>query len=160
MIVTSAQERGRQVLQSNKYVALATVDANGPWAATLAYTIGSDHGLYFFSHTSARHVKAVLGSNHKVAGVIYDSHCTPETAESLQFSGTVELTHDRRSILQLLSAEQAHEVEKILQNDETLLFRIVMKDAYVLDQELYAAKGIDGRQAVDVRYLFNGQAGP
>ena len=149
----AALERAKAVLQDNKYFVLATVDEDGPWAATLAHTIVGNC-LYFFSHTSSRHARAVIQGNCKIAGVIYNSQCTPDTAESLQFGGIIDIVQDRHSIVKFLSDEQSSEVDKILQNQDTLLFRIKLENAYVLDQALYAEQGIDAREAVDIEQLF------
>lgn len=161
--IAPASERGRQVLNQNKFFALATVDENGPWTACLAYTVGPPACLYFFSERASRHGSAILAGNTRVAGVIYDSRATPDEVESIQFSGRGEVAHDEASIRHVLEAgakcdgnspPTGEEVKAQLKKSSTLLFRITIEDAYVLDQALFASKGIDAREPVGVAEVF------
>lgn len=156
--IKPALERAKAVLSGNTYFALATQDENGPWVATLAYTIAAPHGLYFFSQKTSRHGRAILNGHEKVAGVIYDSRCTAEEAESLQFSGLGKCVHDREHIAAVLKANGSKvsdvQIDEALQSESTLLFCVTLNDAYVLDQKLFAAEGIDAREAVAVVDLF------
>lgn len=152
----TALARAKTVLASNKYFALATVDESGPWVATLAYTIGPPNCLYFFSEKTSRHGQALLNGS-VVAGVIYNSQCSASDAESIQFSGIGELAHNKETITFVLGLSATQDqVAKSLQNTSTLLFRVSISDAFVLDQELFSAKGIDGRESVSVKDVFSG----
>ncbi len=158
MSILPPLERALQVVKTNQYFTLATQDSHGPWAAALAYTLGPPHCLYFFSQKKSRHGQALLNKS-KIAGVFYDSTLPPEKVESLQFSGYGELAHNYENISYVLNAngEQVAEekIQQKLNDTSTLLFRICVEAAYVLDQELYAEKAIDGRQPVSVEKLFS-----
>ncbi len=150
-MILTAIERARSVLRANKYFALATIDENGPWVAVLAYTIGKDNRLYFFSEKTSRHGQAILNGG-AIAGVIYNSQCTADDAESLQFSGTGYLSHDKASLKEVMQNQA--EIEIALQNSSTLLFAVKIEQAFVLDQKLYKEQGIDAREIVPASELI------
>jgi nitroimidazol reductase NimA-like FMN-containing flavoprotein (pyridoxamine 5'-phosphate oxidase superfamily) len=167
MAIAPALSRARAVLRENTYFALATVDATGPWVATLAYTAVAPCYLYFFSEETSRHGAALAGGA-TVAGVIYDSRCTPAEAESLQFNGRGEMAHERAQIAEVLrlaaqregeAAPTVQQIDEAVAKTSTRLFRILVEEAYVLDQELFARQGVDGREAVDVKEVFAGALG-
>lgn len=153
MTTAPALTRAQTVLNSNRYFVLATLDAQGPWAAVLAYTTIAPNHLYFFSEKTSRHGQALL-NGAKVAGVIYDSHCTPEVAESLQFSGKGELAHNYADISKVLGTTSEEQIQQALQSTSTLLFRVSIDEAFVLDQKLYIEQGIDGREPVSAKEIF------
>lgn len=157
MTIEPAAARAKKVMAENKYFVLATNDADGPWAAALAFTFLAPNFLCFFSERSSRHGAAIL-EGAKVAGVIYDSQSTPENVESIQFSGWGEAAHDRETIASVLRAGRAsdgspppseEEIDAELAKSSTVLFRVSIDDAYVLDQQLYNDQGKDGRERFD-----------
>lgn len=167
MSVAPAVDRAKEVVRTNRYFVLATVDKTGPWTAVLAHTLGPPNCLYFFSEMDSRHGKA-LQKGAAVAGVMYDSRCSPAEAESLQFSGRGELAHNRASIEFVLregarrdgqSPPTTADVEAAIKKPTTRLFKITIQEAFVLDQELFASKGLDGRVKVDVKHVFLGLTG-
>lgn len=162
MTIPTAIDRAKTVLKENRYFVLATNDGDGPWAAVLAHTLIAPRYLYFFSQASSRHGRA-LTNRSRVAGVIYDSRCSPAEAESLQFSGFGEIAHDRASIAEVLRlaavrdgdsppTEQA--IDAAFLKTTTPLYRILIENAYVLDQTLFAQEGIDAREDVDIEEAF------
>lgn len=154
MTTPSALNRAQTVLSGNQYFVLATHDAQGPWVAALAYTPIAPNYLYFFSEKTSRHGQAILNGN-PIAGVIYDSRCSAEEAESLQFSGKGELAHNYANISEVLGNQATEEqIQRALQNTSTLLFRVSIDEAFVLDQKLYTEQGIDGREPVSAKDII------
>ena len=156
-MIEPANARASKVLASNCYFALATTDADGPWVAALAFTRLAPNYLCFFSQTTSRHGRA-LRDGAAVAGLIYNSQCSAEDAESIQFSGRGEVKHDRETIAAVLGAgsdtADPAEVEKHLQDETTLLYRISVDEAWVLDQAIFQEKGVDAREPFDVAAVF------
>lgn len=164
MPIAPALTRAQAVIANNKYFALATVDDRGPWVAALGYTFVQPNALCFFSEASSRHGAALREGGH-VAGVVFDSRCEPADVESVQFSGRGEVVRDRDSIAEVLrlSAQRAGDpppsddvIDEHVSRTTTLLYRIVIEDAYVLDQNLYEAEGIDAREPVRIEDVFAG----
>jgi nitroimidazol reductase NimA-like FMN-containing flavoprotein (pyridoxamine 5'-phosphate oxidase superfamily) len=81
------------ILASNRYLTLATVSDDRPWASPLAYTIEPDLSLIFYSARDSRHCKN-LSQNPHVSGAIFDSREPSDTADGIQFVGTVEEVSD------------------------------------------------------------------
>lgn len=161
--INPALTRAKKVLAANGYFALATNDAEGPWVAALAHTFVAPNYLCFFSQATSRHGAAIKGGA-RVAGLLYDSQCTFEEVESIQFSGWGDVPRDRETIAALLTAINAkdgnlpptdEDIDKRLADTSSLLFRISINDAYVLDQHLFHEQGIDARERVDVLAMFS-----
>lgn len=155
--------RAKKVLANNSYFALATHDDDGPWIAALAHTFVKPNYLCFFSHATSRHAKAI-GDGARVAGLIYDSQCTFEEVESIQFSGWADVPADRPTVAALMTAINEKdgkpaptelEVDERIRDKKALLFRVSVDDAYVLDQHVFQNEGIDAREPVDVVAMFN-----
>lgn len=156
MAFAAASERARTVLTSNKYFVLAINDNSGPWAAALAYTFKAPNFLYFVSQKTSRHGEALLNGG-AVAGVIYNSQCSFHDAESIQFSGKGEVVHDIETITDVMRAAAirdgqpeptAEQISSVSNGEPNLVYRVSIDDAYVLDQQLFADKGLDGREKV------------
>lgn len=99
----------------------------------------------------------------KVSGLIYNSQCTFDEVESIQFSGWGEVAHDYQTIMAVLCAGAAKEgnpppsdndIEQHLANNTLLLFRVSVDDAYVLDQNQYLDNSVDAREPIDIKALF------
>lgn len=162
MNLPSALNRAIKVLSENKYFVLAINDDNGPWASALAHTLGSPNCLFFFSSKSSRHGTA-MSKRCKIAGVLYDSTCSVEDVESIQFSGEGKMAHTRDNVefVLRLSAKRDRdqepsdeEIDIAFNKSETLLYRVDVQEAYVLNQELFGKEGVDGREPFDVLSAF------
>lgn len=161
--IEPALARAKMVIANNSYFALATHDKDGPWVAALAHTFVKPNYLCFYSHAKSRHANAI-GGGAKVAGLIYDSQCTFEEVESIQFSGWADVPTDRQTVVALMTAINEKEgkpapteleVDMRIGDKDTLLFRVSVDDAYVLDQMVFQREGIDARERVDVIAMFN-----
>lgn len=152
MATPPASDRARVVLSENKYMALATQDGSGPWAAALAFTLLAPRSLCFVSQTASRHGRAIE-DNGAVAGVIFDSSAAAEDVESIQFSGQAAVVSDPDRIREVLTAGGGEadeaEVERIANNPAVALYEVQVSDAYVLDQAAWLERGIDAREPVE-----------
>lgn len=83
---TTPEERALAIITGNRYLTLATSDANGPWVCPLAYVWLPDNSLVFYSAVMARHSEAISINPH-IAGAIYDSQVSSDDADGVQFSG-------------------------------------------------------------------------
>ena len=162
MTTEAADVRARKVYAASKYFVLATQDAEGPWAAALAFTYLAPNDLAFFSQRNSRH-GAAIAAGAPVAGVFYDSNCTFEDVESIQFSGRGMLAHDRDTIRSVLEAGRTAEAPAVTDEDvdaeyrktDGAYYRITIEKAWVLDQRAFSENGIDAREAVDVAAMFS-----
>ena len=59
-----------EVIESNRYLALATTDGERPWVAPVEYLRGEDGTFYFFSTAAAAHASD-LETNPRVSAAIY-----------------------------------------------------------------------------------------
>jgi nitroimidazol reductase NimA-like FMN-containing flavoprotein (pyridoxamine 5'-phosphate oxidase superfamily) len=160
--IKSPDERAVEVMLANKYLALATMDAHGPWAAGIAHGIVPPNHIGFLSYLDSRHIKAIV-EDPRVAGVIFDSRASTEEVESIQFSGIATLDQSEETIRRLFkySAMRTKEAmvpdETILKHasqDDPVLVMIEVERMYVLDQHQYENSGKDGREPVDLMAVF------
>lgn len=80
----ASQEYGAlaaEVIEENRYLALATTDGADPWVAPVEYIRGEDGTFYFFSTDAARH-SADLEEHPVVSAAIYGDD-QPEYAPGL-----------------------------------------------------------------------------
>lgn len=157
---TEATDRAISILRGNRYVALATVDAAGPWAAALAIAPAAPNYLYFASQNDSRHGLAIA-ADPRVAGVIYNSTITSDEADGVQFSGTATAVDDDEQLLRflkrtgdLLIDSLEEEFAFFKQAEGLTLYRITVDAAYVLDQKRYIEEAVDAREEVNVTRLF------
>lgn len=80
------QEMQYHILDSNKYMTLATVDEFGnPWASPVTFVF-DEKNFYFISSDLTRHSKNIA-KNPKVSFAIFDSLQSSENAFGLQGAG-------------------------------------------------------------------------
>lgn len=155
--------RAAAVLRTQPCLVLSTIDADGPWAAMLAFAPRKPRALYFLSRMWARHSRAVA-ADPRVAGVVYSAPDVSGLGESVQFEGTVTVVR--------MNSDEGHEGWRLLaprtgvdlasQPEPAVdqqLYRIDVAAAFVLDKEAWATRGVDARQEVAVEEVF-GQASP
>lgn len=150
--IDEATSRATRILGENDYVALSTVDENGPWAAVVAYSTSPPCFLYFMSRRDSRHARAIE-QDPRVAGVAYDSAVTPDDADSVQFSGTCEEVSEedlaRRFLEQtthLTDKSPEEELAEFQGDDDMRLYQVTVAETYVLDQEKWIEQGLDARK--------------
>lgn len=160
--IPAANERALQVLKSNRYFALSTIDQKGPWVAGLAFVpAASPPRLYWMSRNWARHSKAIEHDN-RVAGVIFDSRATLLEVESIQFSGTghkVTSAEELKIVLRGHPADNGDEpnedaIKKILDDPDLSAYCVTIEEAFVLDQAAWMDYQIDARESTDIHEVF------
>jgi nitroimidazol reductase NimA-like FMN-containing flavoprotein (pyridoxamine 5'-phosphate oxidase superfamily) len=155
-------ERAAGMLRANRHLVLATIDEDGPWTAALAFTPFAPNHLFFMSQRESRHGRAITGDK-RVSGVIYDSTARSEDVDSIQFAGvTEELPKDPAEVRRILNRSAVlsgggiseEEGREFIGNPNTGLYRIEVRQAFVLDQEAWETRRVDARLDVDVKEVF------
>ncbi len=91
----NGKELAMSIVESNKYLTLATVGEKGsPWAAPIFYCLDRKTlNFYFISQLDSLHVKHLL-KNPKVALAIFDSHASEGQGVGVQISGKARMMKD------------------------------------------------------------------
>jgi len=76
----------RQIIESNKYLVLATSLGDVPWVAPLFFAHDAEYNFYFVSGKSTRHSDHIA-KNPNVAVTIFDSRKAPEDADGVYVEG-------------------------------------------------------------------------
>lgn len=93
--VEKIKNRFIEIINSNNYLSLATINGEEPWVCTLYYRIDKHFNIYFISQIDTLHVENVL-INPKVAFTIFDSHQREGEGNGIQGSGRVEILKDEK----------------------------------------------------------------
>lgn len=124
------EEMLNQILDSNHYMTLATVDADGnPWASPLTYVFDGEKYLYFISSNHSAHILNIA-KNSRVSFAIFDSLQTVGNAFGVQGYGVVDriLPTD---IPTLLKGELLSLVSIVVLNRDYSFFRITLDEVYL-----------------------------
>ncbi len=135
------------IISSNQYMTLATVDDNGVWTAPLWYAYGTGK-IFFISNTESRHAKAVL-ERSSVSVSIFDSRLPPEKVNGLQIVGRcrqLRACNELLSAIAVIFMKRGAELfsQRIRRvkdpfsylNNTFGIFEISIYKAYVLDPEI------------------------
>jgi len=88
--VTDPQETARRLVETNRYLTLATADADGrPWASPVWYAPLGDGDFLWVSDPEARHSRNIA-ARPEVAIVIFDSQVSPGSAEAVYMIAAAE----------------------------------------------------------------------
>ncbi len=152
-------DRAIAVVRANRYLVLATVDQRGPWAAAVSFVSAAPNRLYFVSRDWSRHGKAIR-EDGRVAGVIYDSRAAMEDVESVQFEGVcielrgneeeTRLVLERGAIRDKGAIPTADDVKQLANSADQRLYRVEIRESFVLDQQAWFTRGVDAREPVDI----------
>ena len=96
----------QQVLAANKYMVLATADADGaPWATPVYFAASDDRHLYWVSSPEARHSRNI-SARPEVAITIFDSQVSIGSAEAVFLEATAAAAADveRDRLLDVLNS--------------------------------------------------------
>jgi nitroimidazol reductase NimA-like FMN-containing flavoprotein (pyridoxamine 5'-phosphate oxidase superfamily) len=128
----------RAIIDSNRFMALATADADGvPWASPVWYAQRGYRELFWASSPEARHSQN-LAERPELAIVIFDSH-EPGSWKAVYLSGVAEQLADVDEGIEVYarrSAEQGLDVwtrEDVLPPAKHRLYRATVHESYVLD---------------------------
>jgi hypothetical protein len=87
--------RVEQILQTERFLTLATVDRSGfPWASPLLYGYDAGLTLYWSSAIASRHSVNLDQSQGRCAVTMFDSHASPGKIAGLFLTGYGELVPD------------------------------------------------------------------
>jgi hypothetical protein len=87
-------DAARAIIAANRYMTLATADANGtPWASPVWFAPEGERDLLWLSDPDARHSRN-LATRPRLAIVIFDSRVEPDDAAALYLSAVAEQTVD------------------------------------------------------------------
>ena len=80
-------ELGRNIINSNQYMSLATCHYNDVWISPVSYVTDENYNFYFVSHARSKHViQSIL--NNTVAISIFDSTQKEGEGNGVQIKGT------------------------------------------------------------------------
>ena len=89
-MIDSAHAAIRALLETHYTATLATVSAEGPWAAAVFFASNADLNLYFVSDPRTRHGRD-LAAHPEVAATIHADSGTWVEVRGLQLAGRVEV---------------------------------------------------------------------
>lgn len=88
MDTTELERRGRAILDGNRFMTLATADADGePWASPVFYAADGYSTLYWISSPEATQARNIA-VRPQVGIVVYDSRQEPGADEAVYMSAT------------------------------------------------------------------------
>ena len=137
-------------LKSHRLMSFITVSSNGPWGASVYYTIDRDFNLYFISEPDTKHIKDIT-KNRNVACVIADSsQKVTDKKMGVQLQGTVSEVSGPAKIKQILKMwNEANVGFKDVISYENIRKRVIKSKAYRIkpttikffNEKLYGVEG-------------------
>jgi uncharacterized protein YhbP (UPF0306 family) len=85
----------RRLIETGRYMSLATSDGVRPWVAAVAYVCAAGPLFYWASRRDARH-SLDLGASGQAAATIFDSQASYEDLEGVQLAGDSGVVPDDR----------------------------------------------------------------
>jgi hypothetical protein len=96
----------REIVDANRYMTLATADAQGtPWASPVWFAHSDYREFLWVSEPDARHSRN-LAERAELAIVIFDSSIAPDRAEAVYLTATAEQTTDGIEVYSAQSVAQ------------------------------------------------------
>ena len=103
--------RARAILDANRYMTIATADADGlPWASPVWVAVADPAELYWVSRPGARHSRNIA-ERAEIAIVIFDSTVPPGTGGGLYMAATAERIEDDAELQRGIEVFSRHSVE-------------------------------------------------
>jgi nitroimidazol reductase NimA-like FMN-containing flavoprotein (pyridoxamine 5'-phosphate oxidase superfamily) len=128
----------RSIVDSNRFMTLATADASGlPWASPVWYAPRAYRELFWASSPEARHSRN-LAERPELALVIYDSH-EPGTWKAVYMSGVAEQVPDVDEGIEVFARRSVAQGLPVWTRDDVLppakhrLYRAIVHEWFVLD---------------------------
>ena len=140
MLVTERDlgDLARSIIDSNRFMALATADASGrPWASPVWYAPRGYRELFWASSPEARH-SLNLVERPELAIVIFDSH-EPGTWKAVYMSAVAELVDDVDEGIEVYARRSEEQGLPVWTRDDVLppakhrLYRATVHEWFVLD---------------------------
>ena len=128
----------RSIVDSNRFMALATADADGlPWASPVWYAPRGYREFFWASSPDARHSRN-LAERPELAIVIFDSH-EPGTWKAIYMSGVAEQVADVDEGIEVFTRRSVEQGLPVWTRDDVLppakhrLYRATVAEHFVLD---------------------------
>jgi len=128
----------RSIVDSNRFMALATADTSGlPWASPVWYAPRGYRELFWASSLEARHSRN-LAQRPELAIVIFDSH-EPGTWKAVYMSGVAEQVADVDEGIEVFARCSVEQGLPVWTRDDVLppakhrLYRATVHEHFVLD---------------------------
>ena len=128
----------RSIVDSNRFMALATADASGrPWASPVWYAPRGYRELFWVSSPEARHSRN-LAQRPELAIVIFDSH-EPGSWKAVYMSADAEQVADVDEGIEVFASRSVEQGLPVWTRDDVLppakhrLFRATVHEHFVLD---------------------------
>jgi uncharacterized protein YhbP (UPF0306 family) len=154
------------ILSRGKYLTLGVADNDGPWVATVRFSLAGRRQLLFNSPRTSRHGYALMGGGEVAGSIFYDD---ASGVDGLQFSvsGTlisgsmvgegwhdVEAAyHTYRSGAISTEADRAswdRSIEEFCDGGRRAFYVVDVSQLWVIDREHYRVEKIDRRSWVEV----------
>ena len=107
----AAAARARSIIDANRYLTLATADADGrPWASPVWFAHAGHLELFWLSDPAARHSRNVV-ARPEVAVVVFDSQVPIGTGQGVYLEGVagqVQAAGLQRALAVVSERSQAH----------------------------------------------------
>ncbi len=138
-------QKAKDIVNSNKYVSLATTDQSRPWIAPVFYCKDDKYNFYFISQPESLHIKHLKFTN-EVAFAIFDSHQEEGQGNGVQGSAKVELLEGD----QIEDGLKYYSTSFIEMTTESLrepspyrLYKMIPEKVFILDAEADVDKRIE-----------------
>ena len=138
-------DTARAILDSGRYVVLATADTDGvPWASPVWFATEDYRELFWVSYPDARHSKNIAG-RPQIAIVVFDSTVPANSGQAVYMSATAEQVTDPAAIehgIGIFSRESVRqgsegwEVGRVTGDARLRLYRASVQEHSILDPDV------------------------
>ncbi len=138
-------QKAKDVINSNKYLSLATTDRSKPWIAPVFYCKDGEYNFYFISQPDSLHIQHLKYTN-EVAFAIFDSHQEEGQGNGVQGSAKVELLEGdqiQEGLKYYSTSFIEMTVESLKAPSPYRLYKMVPKKTFILDAEADVDKRIE-----------------
>jgi pyridoxine/pyridoxamine 5'-phosphate oxidase len=127
-----------EIIAANRYMTLATADADGvPWASPVWFATEDERSFYWVSDPDARHSRNIA-QRPEIALVIFDSTVTPGEARAVYMAARAEQVDPSGiDVFNRCSEAQGLEVwtaANVTAPAKHRLYRATVSERYVLDE--------------------------
>ena len=155
----SNKDIGRYIINSNRFMSLATSHYNDTWIAPVYYVVDEDYNIYFVSFIRSTHVIHII-LNSQVAISIFNSTQEEGDANGLQIKGEAyQLPKSRyKEVISLFYRKNGIEATpemidgkiKEYEDKERAIFQIKPTEIYIQDREYFKEHRVDKRVKINL----------
>ncbi len=91
--------KAQEFIKTQKLMAIASADENGPWIANVYYSIADDGRIYFISRESARHSAMILKDPNIAFTVCWFDPANHKNRKAVQGLGACRLAGNEQEIM-------------------------------------------------------------